>query len=93
MPTEWRKPICKECEGKERRAKRDENPFRQKAKATLYTRDYLIEVTGYSREYLSRIANGKEPLGQVFIDRCCFTLKEPQEQLFTIQQGVEDERS
>ena len=47
-----------------------------------YTREYLSEVTGYALEYLSRIATGKVPLGRVFIDRCCYTLKEPEEKLF-----------
>ena len=35
VPTEFRKSVCKECESKERIAKRDANPFRPKARATL----------------------------------------------------------
>lgn len=47
-----------------------------------YRREYLAEVTGYSLEYLSRVATGKHPLKQVFIDRCCYTLKESEKKLF-----------
>ena len=47
-----------------------------------YTREYLSQVTGYSKEYLCCVATGKQPLKQVFIDRCCYTLKEPEEVLF-----------
>ena len=35
VPIEFRKSICKECESKERIAKRDSNPFRQKARDAI----------------------------------------------------------
>jgi len=47
-----------------------------------YRREYLAEVTGYSLEYLCRVARGANPLGQTFMDRCCHKLKEPQRKLF-----------
>ncbi|MBA7637669.1 hypothetical protein ES703_45315 [subsurface metagenome] len=47
-----------------------------------YTRDWLHEVTGYSKGYLCRVATGKIPLSRSFIERVCFTLKQPEEELF-----------
>lgn len=35
MPTEFRKPVCKECESKERIEKRNLNPFRPKARDAI----------------------------------------------------------
>ncbi len=49
-----------------------------------YTREYLSQVTGYSKGYLSRIASGSREPGEVFIGVCCHTLKEPQEDLFKL---------
>jgi len=47
-----------------------------------YTRDWLHEVTGYSKGYLSRVATGKLPLSRSFIERVCFKLNQPEEELF-----------
>ncbi|MBA7657054.1 hypothetical protein ES703_64984 [subsurface metagenome] len=47
-----------------------------------YTREHLSQVTGYSLGYLSRVAAGKSPLKQQFIDRCCTGLGEGEEVLF-----------
>ena len=47
-----------------------------------YKRDYLHEVTGYSKGYLSRVATGKIPLSRPFIERCCYKLQQPESELF-----------
>ena len=47
-----------------------------------YTREYLSQVTGYSKGTLSRIASGARAPSEVFIGVCCHALKEPQEDLF-----------
>lgn len=47
-----------------------------------YRRDWLHKVTGYSKGYLSRVARGKIPLSRPFIERVCFRLKRPEEELF-----------
>ena len=49
-----------------------------------YTREYLAQVTGYSKNYLSRIATGARAPGEVFIGACCHTLKESQDYLFEL---------
>lgn len=47
-----------------------------------YTRDWLSEVTGFSKGYLCRLATGRVPLSRSFIERVCFKLGEPEEELF-----------
>lgn len=47
-----------------------------------YTRDWLHERTGYSKGYLSRVATGKILLSRSFIERVCFSLEQPEEELF-----------
>lgn len=47
-----------------------------------YTRDWLHEVTGYSKAYLCSVATGKIPLSRPFIERVCFNLRRPQAELF-----------
>lgn len=47
-----------------------------------YTRDWLNQVTGYSKGYLSRVATGKIQLSRSFIERVCFSLELPEEELF-----------
>ena len=47
-----------------------------------YTRDWLHEVTGFSKGYLCRVATGKVSLSRSFIERVCFTLKLPEAELF-----------
>lgn len=49
-----------------------------------YTRDWLHEVTGFSKGYLSRVATGKVPLTRAFIERVCFKLNQPEEELFLL---------
>lgn len=49
-----------------------------------YTREYLSQVTGYSKPYLSRFASGALGPSESFIALCCHTLKEPQEELFKL---------
>jgi hypothetical protein len=49
-----------------------------------YTRDWLHELTGYSKIYLSRVASGNVPLSRSFIDRVSFKLNEPAEKLFLL---------
>lgn len=50
-----------------------------------YTRDWLHDVTGYSKPYLCRVANGRVPLTSAFIDRLSFKLGEPADQLFNLE--------
>lgn len=52
----------------------------------IYTRDWLHEVTGFSKVYLSRMATGNVPITQSFIDRVCFALNRPKEELFLLDQ-------
>lgn len=47
-----------------------------------YTRDWLHKQTGFSKGYLSRVATGKVPLSRSFIERVCFKLNQPEEELF-----------
>ena len=47
-----------------------------------YTREWLNELTGYSKIYLSRVASGRVPLSRSFVERLSFTLNEPAEELF-----------
>lgn len=49
-----------------------------------YTRDWLHEVTGYSKIYLCRVATGNVPLTRAFVDRVCFKLNLPEEDLFLL---------
>ena len=48
-----------------------------------YTRDWLHEITGFSKGYLCRVATGKVPLSRSFVERVCFKLKEPEMELFS----------
>lgn len=56
--------------------------MRQHPLFSKYTRDYLHEVTGYSKGYLSRVATGKIPLSRSFIERVCFKFHKPEAELF-----------
>lgn len=47
-----------------------------------YTRDWLHQITGFSKGYLSRVATGNIPLSRSFIERVCFKLEQPEEELF-----------
>lgn len=47
-----------------------------------YKRNWIHEVTGYSKGYLSRVATGKIPLSRSFIERVCFKLGQPESKLF-----------
>jgi len=47
-----------------------------------YSRSYLERVLGYSKGYLSRIAKGRIPLSQSFVERACFRLQETEDVLF-----------
>lgn len=47
-----------------------------------YKRDWLSEVTGYSKGYLSRVATGRLPISRSFIERVCFKLNQPEKELF-----------
>lgn len=48
----------------------------------IYTREWLNKVTGYSKVYLSRVSTGQVPITRSFIDRVCYALKRPPEELF-----------
>lgn len=52
-----------------------------------FTRDWLHEVTGYSKLYLCRVANGRVPLTTAFVERVTFKLGEPTDQLFNLEAG------
>ena len=47
-----------------------------------YRREWLCEATGYSKGYLSRVSTGRIPLSRSFIERVCFKLRKPEEDLF-----------
>ncbi len=49
---------------------------------TIYKRDWLHRITGYSKGYLSRVATGKTPLSRSFIERVCFKLERRGDELF-----------
>jgi len=49
-----------------------------------YNRAWLNKVTGYSKGYLCRVATGKIPLSRPFIERVCFKLGQPEEELFLL---------
>ena len=51
----------------------------------IYRRDWLHRITGYSEGYLSRVATGKVPLNRAFIERVCFNLGRPENELFVLQ--------
>jgi len=55
-----------------------------------YIRAWLHEVTGYSKGYLCRVATGKIPLSQSFIERVCFSLNQPGEELFLTENVPEE---
>ncbi|MBA7668971.1 hypothetical protein ES703_77094 [subsurface metagenome] len=48
-----------------------------------YTRQWLHEVTGFSKGYLCRLATGKARLTPSFIERVCFKLNQPEGELFS----------
>ena len=54
-----------------------------------YTRAWLSEISGYSKGYLCRVATGKIPLTQSFIERVSFALREPKEALFLPEDAEE----
>jgi len=54
-----------------------------------YTRNWLSEVTGYSKGYLSRIATGKIVLSRSFVERVCFKLGQSKTELFAPDEGAE----
>ena len=47
-----------------------------------YRREWLAEVTGFSRGYLCRVATGRYPLSRSFVERVCFKLQLGEEDLF-----------
>ncbi|KKM15883.1 hypothetical protein LCGC14_1691560 [marine sediment metagenome] len=47
-----------------------------------YRRDWLQEMTGYSKGYLSRVATGNIPRSRAFVERVCFRLGLPESELF-----------
>ena len=52
-----------------------------------YTREWLNELTGYSKIYLSRVASGRVPLSRSFVDRLVLNLGEPAEKLFLLDEA------
>lgn len=55
---------------------------RQHPVFVIYTREWLHKTTGYSKDHLGRVANGKIPLTRGFVDRVCYSLNRPAEELF-----------
>jgi len=47
-----------------------------------YNREWLHQVTGFSKGYLSRVATGRSQLSRSFIERVCFKLNQTEEELF-----------
>lgn len=58
-----------------------------------FSRAWLHEVTGYSKGYLCRVATGKIPLSRSFIERLCFKLNEPEEELFLAEALTDEARA
>jgi len=58
-----------------------------------YTRAYLSQVTGYSRGYLSRLDTGGIPVSRSFVERVCYKLEQPQEELFLPAEVLSNEES
>ncbi len=56
--------------------------FRQHPLFFKYTRQWLHKVTGYSKGHLCRMATGRMPLSRAFIERVCYRLRQPEEELF-----------
>ncbi len=54
-----------------------------------YRRDWLAEVTGFSKGYLCRVATGRYPLSRSFIERICFKLGKPEAELFLTDTPLE----
>ena len=53
-----------------------------------YTREWLSDLTGYSKIYLSHVASGRVPLSRAFIDRVSLKVGESEEELFApVQHG------
>ncbi len=50
-----------------------------------YTRNWLHDMTGYSKCYLCRVAIGNVPLSRAFVERVCFKLKQSPEELFELK--------
>jgi len=48
----------------------------------IYQRDWLAEVTGFSKGYLCRVATGRYPLSRSFVERVCFKLGKLEAELF-----------
>ena len=48
----------------------------------MYRREWLHEMTGYSRCYLSRVALGRLPLSRAFVERVCYRLQKRESELF-----------
>jgi len=57
-----------------------------------YTRDWLAVATGFSKGYLCRVATGRYPLSQSFIERVCFKLGQPREDLFLPEEQLSQSR-
>lgn len=49
-----------------------------------YKSEWLHEVTGYSKNYILRVASGNVPLSRAFVERVCFALGEPADHLFIL---------
>jgi len=47
-----------------------------------YTRNYISEMTGYSKAYLSRVFRGRTPLSRYFVERVSYSLREHPADLF-----------
>ena len=57
-------------------------PEQQYALFKRYTRKWLHRKTGFSLEYLSRLATGRARMNPSFIERVCFKLNKSKEELF-----------
>ncbi len=60
------------------------HPVQQHPVFKKYTRDWLHDMTGYSKVYLSRVATGDVPLSRSFVERVCFKLNQSPEELFLL---------
>lgn len=56
-----------------------------------YSRDWLSQTLGYSKDYLSRIATGRVHLSKPFKERACYKLGELEADFFAPEEEINQE--
>ena len=57
-----------------------------------YTRNYIAQMTGYNKAYLSRVFRGRTPLSRYFIERVSYSLREHPADLFLAEVLTNEQR-